>query len=122
MNRIQKALLATEGQVRSARANQVILQIDTELGAKKIELNNELRALQAEKAALMDMGPDQTTSLRVTSPDFSAKAFVIKMIGINARISELMEQRSVLVQTIDDIFGSADDAEDVPQEAGSTAE
>ncbi len=109
MKRIYAALVAGTGLIRHARANQVVTSLETELQARQIELDNEVRSIMAEKAVLMDMGPDQTTSLRVTSPDFSPKGYVIKLNSLNSRLLELSEKRRALSQTIEDILGEVPD-------------
>lgn len=109
MKRIHAALIAGSGAIRNARAEQVVTQLEAELSARKIELDNEKRAIRAEKAVLMDMGPDQTTSLRVTSPDFSPKGYVIKLNSLNKRLIALEDEAKALAQTIDDILGEVPD-------------
>jgi hypothetical protein len=74
-------------------------------------INNLTRTLMEKKAKLdqtLDLGPDQTTSLRATSPDFDPAALVSTVQGLKVEILELEIQIKVAQETLAEWISAED--------------
>lgn len=103
MNAFKQRLLAGSGALRESRANQIVAAVDSKVQAIKLDIANRRQALTAEKDVLLDLGPDESTSLRVASHDFSPTQLVLKLQGINEQLHQLDIEEGIVNMTIADL-------------------
>jgi hypothetical protein len=115
MNAFKRRLLSGTASIREARANQIVGQVEARMEGWRLDLKAKIQDLEAQKASILDLGPDQSTSLRVASEDFSAAQLVLKLKGINIELHKLHEEVKVYEQTLADLSAEAEPASELVQ-------
>lgn len=99
-------LIAQNGKpetIRSRRFRMVLDRIALDQDALVNQLRRDLAELENRYANLVDIGPDQTTSLRVVDEKFDSQAFVRDVQALKLSIIEKKVELETAVETQEEL-------------------
>ena len=91
-----------------ARATAIAERIKLEQNTLITNLTRDIMESKSQLDAVLDIGPDESTSMRPTAKDFNAAHFVGQVQSLRVKIVELEVQLEIAQQTSDD-WASEDD-------------
>ena len=89
----------------TAAADRIKLEQDTLI----TNLTRDIMECKGKLDNVLDIGPDESTSMRPTAKDFNAASFVGEVQGLRVKIVELEVQLEIAKQTMSD-WSSEDEA------------
>lgn len=102
----------TSNQTLIKRAQDVASRIKLEQEALINSLNRDLMQKRADLDAILDIGPDDTTSMRPTKTGFDPAVLVTNVQDLRVEILELEIQVKVANETLADWLGTPTPAEE----------
>jgi len=91
-----------------ARATAIAERIKLEQSTLITNLTRDIMESKSQLDTVLDIGPDESTSMRPTAKDFNAAHFVGQVQSLRVKIVELEVQLEIAQQTSDD-WASEDD-------------
>lgn len=92
-----------------ARATAAAERIKLEQNTLITNLTRDIMECKGKLDNVLDIGPDESTSMRPTTKDFNAASFVGEVQGLRVKIVELEVQLEIAKQTMEE-WSSEDEA------------